>query len=263
MAGSLYETQRLLDEYLLFHYGSPEEVLPWGFGPSGALGFPVRTVTAFIDSAPRRRALDLGCAVGRSAFELSKFCGETVAIDFSHSFISAAEQLRLGGALDYSSREEAGLARHLTATLPGGSRPDKVVFEQGDAMDLRQDLGEFDLVHAANLLCRLTNPLALIRRLPSLVRPGGQLILTTPCTWLEEFTPPDQWPAGSTFDWLQEKLSPFFTLTQQADLPFLIREHARKFQWSVAMGTLWTRKEDAEEPKTCDLNNFSLDGAGT
>ena len=68
---NLYESRRLLDEYLLFHYGSPEEVLPWDFGPAEALGFPVRTVTAFVDSSPVDRALDLGCAVGRSAFELS------------------------------------------------------------------------------------------------------------------------------------------------------------------------------------------------
>jgi hypothetical protein len=26
------------------------------------------------------------------------------------------------------------------------------------------------------------------------------------------------------------------------DLPFLIREHARKFQWSVAEATIWRRK---------------------
>jgi hypothetical protein len=26
------------------------------------------------------------------------------------------------------------------------------------------------------------------------------------------------------------------------ELPFLIREHARKYQWSVAWGTRWVRK---------------------
>jgi hypothetical protein len=26
------------------------------------------------------------------------------------------------------------------------------------------------------------------------------------------------------------------------DLPFLIREHARKFQWSVALATVWRRR---------------------
>ncbi len=260
MAENLYETRRLLDEYLLFHYGSAEETLPWAFGPAGALGFPVRTVTAFVDATPRRRALDLGCAVGRSAFEMSRFCEEVVAIDFSQSFITAAAGLRDTGCLTYQCHEEADRHRTLVAALPPGSRPERVGFEQGDAMDLRRDLGDFDLVHAANLLCRLSQPAALLRRLPSLVRPGGQLILTTPCTWLEAFTPPASWPPGSTFEWLCTALEPHFTLTAQEDLPFLIREHARKFQWSVAMGTLWTRKKD---PENCEECNFLLDSPGT
>jgi hypothetical protein len=33
-----------------------------------------------------------------------------------------------------------------------------------------------------------------------------------------------------------------FELADSMDLPFLIREHARKFQWSVAQGTRWIRR---------------------
>jgi putative 4-mercaptohistidine N1-methyltranferase len=237
-----YESSRLLDEYLLFHYGEPEEVLPWTHGPREALGFPLRTVTEFLDGSPRGRSLDLGCAVGRSAFEMSRFCQEVIAVDYSQSFIRAGERLRSEGSMPYSCREESTLARELTARLPEGCRPERVQFEQGDAMHLRADLGEFDLVHAANLICRLPAPALLLERLPLLVRPSGTLILTTPCTWLEEFTPPAHWPPGSTLDWLTEALTPSFALERQADLPFLIREHARKFQWSVALGTCWRRR---------------------
>ena len=240
----LYETTRLLDEYLLFHYGSADEVMPWAFGPADALHFPVRTVRTFLDDTPRDRALDLGCAVGRSTFELSRTCREVIGLDYSRSFIAAAETLRTAGHLDYNCRAEGAHSRKLTATMPGDCEPERVSFEQGDAMDLREDIGAFDLVHAANLLCRLTDPVQLLRRLPALVRPGGLLILTTPCTWLEEFTPSDRWPASSTFDWLKATLGDHFTPQRQADLPFLIREHARKFQWSVALGTAWTRKSD-------------------
>ena len=243
---SLYETPRLLDEYLLFHYGGDEEIMPWPFGPVEALHFPVRTVSNFLDDTPRERALDLGCAVGRSAFELSRNCGQVVGVDYSRNFIAAAEAIRVLGRLEYTCREEASCTRPLTATLPAGIRPERVSFEQGDAMQLRNDLGDFDLVHAANLLCRLADPALLLSRLPSLVRPGGLLILTTPCTWLEEFTPPGRWPSGTTFEWLQAALLPHFTLQRKRDLPFVIREHARKFQWSVALGTAWIRKVPSE-----------------
>ena len=56
-------------------------------------------------------------------------------------------------------------------------------------MDLRSDLGDFDVVVMANLICRLPDPRSCLERVPSLVRPGGQLIITSPYTWMEEYTP--------------------------------------------------------------------------
>ena len=37
-----YETEALVNEYMLFHYGARKDVLPWDQGPSSALGFPAR-----------------------------------------------------------------------------------------------------------------------------------------------------------------------------------------------------------------------------
>ncbi|GEP43639.1 methyltransferase domain-containing protein [Brevifollis gellanilyticus] len=239
---NIYETRRLLDEYLLFHYGSPSEVLPWSWGPREALGFAVRTVTELADFTRHPyTALDLGCAVGRSSFELAKHCQTIIGIDYSHSFIDAAKALK-SSDLPYQRLDEASATTELLAQVPADCPRDRVQFEQGDAMHLREDLGSFDLVHAANLLCRLTDPQLLIERLPSLVNPGCQLLLTTPCTWLEDFTPRGNWPQGSTRDWLKSVLSEHFDLATEKDLPFLIREHARKYQWSVALGTRWIRK---------------------
>lgn len=240
-----YETPKLLAEYLLFHYGTEDEILPWGFGPKDALNFAVRSVTQLLDAArvpQNARALDLGCAVGRSCYELAKCCGTVTGVDYSQRFVDAAETIRVNGTLAYVRPDEACAETLLHAQRPAEGDTARIRFEQGDAMNLRADLGSFDIVHAANLLCRLTEPQRLLDRLPSLVNPGGQLLLTTPCTWLEEFTPARNWPPGSTFEWLKEKLSPHFTLAHQADLPFLIREHARKFQWSVALGTRWVRR---------------------
>jgi putative 4-mercaptohistidine N1-methyltranferase len=240
MSDNIYETRRLLDEYLLFHYASADEVMPWAFGPKEALGFATRTVTELLASPAHGRALDLGCAVGRSSFELAALgFSEVIGIDYSHSFIDAAKTLQTGAPLEYERLDEGSQRTALTARATASTQ---VRFEQGDAMNLRADLADFDLVHAANLLCRLTHPQKLIERLPSLVKPGGQLLLTTPCTWLADFTPPENWPTGSTRDWLTEKLSKHFTLELEHDLPFLIREHARKYQWSVAWGTRWRRK---------------------
>ena len=41
---------------------------------------------------------------------------------------------------------------------------------------------------------------------------------------------------------LEAALTGHFRLVAVRDLPFLIREHARKFQWSVAEATIWLRR---------------------
>ncbi|MGK0188841.1 MAG: putative 4-mercaptohistidine N1-methyltransferase [Verrucomicrobiales bacterium] len=236
-----YESQKLRDEYLLFHYATDDEILPYQEGPSDALGFAVRTVTETLPQTPVNRALDLGCAVGRSAFELSTFCEGVVAIDFSQAFIDTAQQLQSQHSLDYLRLEEATTTTQLTAHLPAHAIPGRVQFETGDATALRDDLGSFDIVHAANLICRLPEPANLLARLPALVNPGGTLVITTPCTWLGEFTPPENWPIGPTLDWLKQSLTPSFQLHHTRNMPFLIRETARKFQWTVAEASIWTR----------------------
>jgi len=239
-----YETQKLLSEYLLFHYGAPEEILPpgraWPAGMDEALGFPARTAARFSDGRVTR-GLDIGCAVGRSAFEMARHCDHVLGVDFSQSFIQAAETLRQGGEIPYDRLEEGTLTTPLVARAPDGIAPDGVAFVQGDAMDLPAELGAFDRVHAANLVCRLPEPLRFLRRLPDLVKPGGELVLATPCTWLAEYTPPDQWPPYDTFGWLRNELAPAFSLQSHGEEPFLIRETARKFQWSSALLTVWHR----------------------
>ena len=242
---NIYETPKLLAEYLLFHYGKDEEILPWNFGPKDALRFAERSVSDLLDEQivpTHARALDLGCAVGRSCYELAQVAEEVLGIDYSQAFVNAAETVRVQGKLDYPRVDESSHQTLLTATRPEQGEASRIRFAQGDAMNLSADLGGYNIVHGANLLCRLTEPQRLLDRLPTLVNSGGQLLLTTPCTWLEEYTPSANWPQGSTFDWLQNQLSEHFTLAHRADLPFLIREHARKFQWSVALGTRWIRK---------------------
>jgi putative 4-mercaptohistidine N1-methyltranferase len=247
-----YESDKLLAEYLLFHYASQQDILPSHMLVEDALFYPVRCVSECLDisALPQNaRALDLGCAVGRSTFELARWCAEVIGIDYSHRFIAAAETIRRDGAVAYARTDEGALTTALTATAPGNVDVSRVAFEQGDAMNLRADLGKFDVLLMANLIDRLTDPQRCLARLPSLMNPGGQLIITSPYTWLEEFTARANWLGGferdgkrvATLDGLRAVLEPHFELAATHDLPFLIREHARKFQLSVAQATTWRR----------------------
>jgi SAM-dependent methyltransferase len=241
-----YESDILRDWYLLFHYGSPAEILDGvGFDGSGlpprCLDFPVATVEIAGIKRPIGRALDVGCAVGRSAFELSKIADEVIGIDFSRSFVEAAESLGRGAEIPYFRYAEMHLPEPLVARLPAGVRPESVRFETGDAMDLRTDLGSFDFVHAANLLCRLPEPRRFLARLPALVSPGGTLVLATPATWMDAYTPSENQPRGLTLDYLEEHLGGAFERRSVTELPFLIREHRRKLQLSTSQTSVWVK----------------------
>lgn len=240
-----YETDQLLNEYLLFHYGRPEETLSYDFGPKGSLDFPARCVREGFGEFLGGRALDVGCAVGRSSFELARHCESVIGIDFSHSFIQAANRLKSSGRLEYQKLEEGSRFSDAIAEVPIGIDRERVSFETGDATNLRSDLGTFDMVLAANLLCRLPDPAKFLARLPSLLNPGGRLVFTTPCSWMEQYTPREKWLCGgdfSTLEGLHRRLDGDFLLERTLDLPFLIREHARKFQWTVALLSTWKRR---------------------
>jgi len=92
---SMYETDLLLNQYLLFHYGTAEDQLPYAFGPRDSLFFPQRCVSEFLPEIGRiERSLDLGCAVGRSTFELSCWSDEVLGIDSSRRFIQCAQSIQ-------------------------------------------------------------------------------------------------------------------------------------------------------------------------
>ena len=199
-----YETRRYLAEYLQFHFGNRRDFFPYPFPPRGALDFHRRIIRDCL--LPIRfphptRGLDLGCAVGRLTQELARVVDEATGVDNSRPFIRAARRI---------------------------VRAKNVRFLVADAHCVT---GQYHVVLAVNLICRLRQPRQFLARLPDLVVPGGQLVLATPYSWLEQFTPRRQWIRPADLPGL---LSPQFTLKRRRDLPFLIREHERKYQLVIS-----------------------------
>jgi len=243
-----YESRKLVSEYLFFHYAEDSDFPGDIPVPREALHFPVRLVAELADSERvARTALDLGCAVGRSTFELARLASSVIGVDYSSAFISAAETLRREGKLSCQILVEGERTAEFTARIPRGVDVSRVRFETGDALALRADIGRFDIVLAANLLCRLPDPGKFLGGLPDLVAPGGQLLLATPFSWLPEFTPPACWIGGQpgtgpSWDALCRALEPHFDLQLKKEMPFLIREHSRKYQYGISLGSRWIRR---------------------
>jgi putative 4-mercaptohistidine N1-methyltranferase len=247
MSSSFYESDDTVAQYLLFHYGTPEQICPLLPEARAACGFPARCVSESIkhlDLRQRNRALDLGCAVGRGSFELARHFDDVLGLDFSTRFVDEAERMRRDRVATVRVPREGASFDEMKLALPDDVRGENIRFARGDACDLPADLGAFDLVLMANLIDRLPDPAKCLARLPGLVHPGGWLVITSPYTWLEEYTPRDKWldQDEGTLAGLRKHLAPGFTEHKVFDLPFLIREHRRKFQWSIAEVSLWQRR---------------------
>ncbi len=71
----------------------------------------------------------------------------------------------------------------------------------------------------------------------------------TPFSWLPQYTPRDKWLGGTvdgagvvarSEDGLTAAMTKLgFTRLHAEDCPFLIREHARKYQWGCSLLTVW------------------------
>jgi putative 4-mercaptohistidine N1-methyltranferase len=240
-----YESPQMLADYLLFHYGEDEDALPWDCGPRDALQYPARCA-ALCEKAANghaRRVLDLGCAVGKSTFELARFADEVIGIDYSHQFIHAANRLKEIGAHEYEMIEEGNLTASRIARVPQEIDRRRVQFLHGDACNLPDNLGTFDGILLANLLCRLPDPATCLQRVKTLTGENAWLVIATPASWSEEYTPREKWLArnGSTLEGIRQCLEPEFTLSHREDMPFVLREHRRKFQWTVAEVSVWKK----------------------
>ena len=203
----------------------------------------------------RERCLDIGCSVGRSAFEFARFFQQVDAIDFSARFIQAGVRLQQGNEVLYEVPTEGDLTAGRVVSLDALGLADvgeRVLFMQGDACNLKAIYSDYDLVFAGNLIDRLYDPALFLDGIASRVRPGGLLVITSPYTWLEEYTQKSKWLGGrrdhgeplTTFEGLSRCLGGRFTLVHRQDLPFVIRETARKYQHTVAEMTIWRLSDE-------------------
>ena len=122
------------------------------------------------------RALDLGCAVGRSTFELARHFDEVIGIDYSHAFIDAANELKENGRVQAVRLDEGERMTRLECMIDSEIDRSRTFFEQGDAQYIREDIGKFDAILACNLICRLPEPMRLLRRLPDFVATGRAVV---------------------------------------------------------------------------------------
>ncbi|MBU2954921.1 putative 4-mercaptohistidine N1-methyltransferase [Marinobacter sp. F3R08] len=244
---AFYENDTTLAQYLEFHFGER-----W----HGEANFPKALANAAMvamDGRPLERALDIGCAVGRTSFELARHFGHVDGIDYSNAFVSKCQEMARDKRVRYARPEEGALVSLEERTLESlglEETAERVAFHQGDACDLQPQFSGYDLVLAGNLIDRLYQPSLFLETIHERINELGLLVIASPYTWLEEYTPKEHWVGGvtrngedfSTFDGLKEMLAPHFRLLfEPRSLPFVIRETRNKFQHSFSELTVWEK----------------------
>ncbi len=184
----------------------------------------------------------------------------TVGGDFrgaknGQDFIDAAKALQQNGVARYAVPTEGKLTLDCQLSLKSLVSIDianRVDFHTGDACDLSENISDYDLVFAGNLIDRLYQPKLFLDSMAHRIRDGGWLVITSPYTWIEEYTPTHHWLGGytdkngdkiDTITGLSQALHPKFKLHHRTDIPFVIRETARKHQHTIAELTAWQRTE--------------------
>jgi len=244
-----YETDTLAAQYCEAHYGAEY------FGVSNYSLSCAEICLELMQGRKMGHALDLGCSVGRGAFELARGGFERVTgLDFSTRFFRLAARMQEEGYLHYAFPEEGEIVSFHEIALSDIGLEDyrqRVDFYQADACNLPEKFRNYDLVLASNLIDRLYSPRKFLGSIHERINQGGILVITSPYTWLEEYTKKEEWLGGYrdagepvwTLDGLKEALLPHFRmLGEPRDVSFVIRETRRKFQHSVAQLTAWELK---------------------
>jgi 5-histidylcysteine sulfoxide synthase/putative 4-mercaptohistidine N1-methyltranferase len=241
-----YTTDSIISQYC--HFG-------WGENRLGVENYPAKCASIALEmmkDKPRKKAFDIGCAIGRSSFELARGFDEVIGVDFSARFIQEAEVLKQNGVLRYTVPTEGELESFHEIKLSNfhlENEAKKVSFWQADACNLKPIFKDFDLILAGNLIDRLYDPKKFLDSLVDRLNDGGMLILTSPYTWQEESTPKEKWIGGykrdgenvTTLQGLEEILGNDFTLLETRDVPFVIQETARKHQHTIAQMSVWQK----------------------
>jgi len=241
-----YTTDSIISQYCHFS---------WGENSLGVENYPAKCAALaleYMKDKPKGKAFDIGCAIGRSTFELARGFTEVIGVDFSTRFVQEAQKIKEEGVLRYVMSTEGELESFHEVQLSSFSleaEASKVAFWQADACNLKPIFQDFDLIFAGNLIDRLYDPKKFLDSMASRLNDKGLLILTSPYTWQEESTAKEKWIGGykrdgemvTTLQGIEEILGKDFKLVEIKDVPFVIQETARKHQYTIAQMTVWEK----------------------
>ncbi len=198
------------------------------------------------------RAFDLGCGVGKTAFALTRFFDEVEGLEYSKNFVDICNTIKNYGKMDFEYLRNGDNLEKATLVLDQSFDRSKTNFIHGDAMHLPYELGPYDLICVVNLIDRLTNPVQGLMDLHNKLNNKGLLVIVSPYTFMECYTPKKNWIGGkdgeSSFEALEKLMTGLcFNLVDHTTTSLVMREHERKYQLCLPHVTVWKKQPYNEE----------------
>jgi uncharacterized protein YbaR (Trm112 family) len=234
---SKYETAPVVSSYLWSHYG---DILG---DPEAS---PAYAEWAGLVNGGSGAVLDIGSAVGRFTFEMSRTRDFAVGIDNSVAFIRAARELMLRGRKAFALRQEGLLTREETVVLPESWQTDKVEFIVGNALALPFRSRRFAALASLNIADKVRLPLKHLQEANRVAREReAQFVLSDPFSWSTEVAGEEDWLGGKAtapyagrgidnitalLTGKDRQLLPSWHITRQGHVWWKIRTHANHFE---------------------------------
>lgn len=144
--------------------------------------------------------LDVGCAAGRSTFELANRSGSFVlGVDVNFLAGRLAQRVMHEGRVIYPLKQ-IGIVYERRDYAVKFAHTERVDFWACDGLSLPFRNGTFGFVNALNVLDQVSSPLQLLTAISDVLRPHGKALLATPYDWSGAI-PMKNWLGGrSSFD---------------------------------------------------------------
>lgn len=175
---NFYESDESISSYCDLYYGKDKLYTNY-----------VDLLRPYLKDLKNSKALDLGCCVGRTSFELAKIYDEVLGIDFSANYINIGVKLKLYDFVNYKIKKEDKTFEERAISLKDFDLEkvkDKVSFMQGDACNLKEIYKDFDLIFYSSLIDKLYYPKKFLEDVSRRINKNGFFVFLSSHDWFNE-----------------------------------------------------------------------------
>ncbi|MDN5099900.1 5-histidylcysteine sulfoxide synthase [Aliarcobacter butzleri] len=175
---NFYESDESISSYCDLYYGKDNLYTNY-----------VDLIRPYLKDLKVSKALDLGCCVGRTSFELAKIYDEVLGIDFSANYINIGVKLKLYDFVNYKIKKQDKTFEERAISLNDFDLEkvkDKVSFMQGDACNLKEIYKDFDLIFYSSLIDKLYYPKKFLEDVSRRINKNGFFVFLSSHDWFNE-----------------------------------------------------------------------------